>query len=104
MTRVDATVNYRDTTFAWPGLDGRFIDTFASRHTGLLRVDRGGTYTFSLKSDDGSELWLDGVRISEISFDGMAGSLVDMLDPSRRGVRRLQLDPATGLPRRRSWR
>ena len=48
--------------------------------------------------------WLDGVRISEISFDGMAGSLLDMLDPSRRGVRRLQLDPATGLPRRRSWR
>jgi hypothetical protein len=44
------------------------------------------------------------VRISEISFDGMAGSLLDMLDPSRRGVRRLQLDPATGLPRRRSWR
>jgi phospholipase C len=27
--------------------------------------------------------WLDGVRISEISFDGMAGSLLDMCCPPR---------------------
>jgi phospholipase C len=48
--------------------------------------------------------WLDGERISEISFDRKAGSLLDMLDLSRRVVRRLHLDPATGLPRHRSGR
>jgi phospholipase C len=48
--------------------------------------------------------WLDGARISEISFDRKAGSLLDMLDLSRPFVRRLQLDPATGLPSRRSGR
>jgi len=50
------------------------------------------------------DTWLGGARISEISFDRKAGSLLDMLDLARPGVRRLQLDPATGLPRRRSGR
>ena len=48
--------------------------------------------------------WLDGARISEISFDSKAGPLLDMLALSRPVVRRLQLDPTTGLPRRRSAR
>jgi phospholipase C len=44
--------------------------------------------------------WLDGARISEISFDGKAGSLLDMLNLARPVTRRLRLDPTTGLPRR----
>jgi len=48
--------------------------------------------------------WLGGARISEISFDRKAGSLLDMLDLSRPVVRRFKLDPATGVPRRRSAR
>src|SRR5262249_4217717 len=54
--------------------------------------------------------WLGGERISAISFDRIAGSLADMFDFSRPRIRRLPLDPATGLPRRpgrssadRSW-
>ena len=40
--------------------------------------------------------WLRGERISEISFDRIAGSLADMFDFSSPAMRRLLLDPATG--------
>jgi phospholipase C len=40
--------------------------------------------------------WLNGERISEISFDRKAGSLNDLFDFARPVMRRLQLDPTTG--------
>lgn len=40
--------------------------------------------------------WLKGERISEISFDRIAGPLTDMFDFSSPNLRRLLLDPATG--------
>jgi phospholipase C len=43
------------------------------------------------------DIWLDGARVSEISFDRRAGSLLDMFDLARRVTRRLRLDPTTGL-------
>jgi phospholipase C len=42
--------------------------------------------------------WLGGRRVSAISFDGIAGSIADMFDFTRPVMRRLMLDPATGLP------
>jgi phospholipase C len=45
------------------------------------------------------DIWLGGARVSEISFDRKAGSLLDMFDLARRVTRRLRLDPTTGLPR-----
>jgi phospholipase C len=42
--------------------------------------------------------WLRGERISPLSFDHIAGSLDDMFDFSRPHMRRLRLDPSTGLP------
>ena len=45
--------------------------------------------------------WLQGARVSEISFDRIAGSLDDFFDFSGRGeagARRLFLDPSTGQP------
>jgi phospholipase C len=42
--------------------------------------------------------WLNGERISEISFDRIAGTLDDMFDFSAPVVRRVFLDPATGQP------
>jgi phospholipase C len=42
--------------------------------------------------------WLGGQRISPISFDNIAGSLADMVDFAQPNMRRLWLDPATGLP------
>lgn len=44
--------------------------------------------------------WLGSQRISERSFDTIAGSLDDMFDYARPRMRRLLLDPETGLPQR----
>lgn len=41
--------------------------------------------------------WLDGERVSGLSFDRIAGPLDDMFDFSAPAMRRLLLDPATGL-------
>jgi phospholipase C len=41
--------------------------------------------------------WLDGERMSDISFDRIAGSLGDMFDFAKPRMRRLILDPAMGL-------
>ena len=69
--RVDANVNYASTSAAWAGLDSRFVDRFASRHTGYLRIVTPGSYTLYLSSDDGSKLWLDGEAV--INNDGVHG-------------------------------
>jgi phospholipase C len=45
--------------------------------------------------------WLGGERMSDISFDRIAGSLEDMFDFRKARMRTLFLDPATGLPRAR---
>jgi len=39
------------------------VDYVAAKYEGLLNVSSGGAYTFYLTSDDGSELYLDGVRV-----------------------------------------
>ena len=67
--RVDARLAYAPTDAPWHGLDGRFADTFAARHTGYLRVEAAGEYTLYLDSDDGSRLWLDGELL--IDNDGL---------------------------------
>ncbi len=60
VTRTDALIDYHPTRRPWAGLDGRFANTFASRHTGYLEVSTAGRYTLDLSSSDGSKLWLDG--------------------------------------------
>ena len=69
VTRTDALIDYRPTGSPWPGLDGRFANTFASRQTGYLEVDTAGRYTLDLRSSDGSKLWLDGKLL--INNDGL---------------------------------
>ena len=71
VVRVDATVNYPSTGSAWAGLDSRFGDTFATRHTGALNVQSNGAYTLYINSDDGSKLWLNGEEI--VNNDGLHG-------------------------------
>ncbi|KAJ9444721.1 putative heme-binding peroxidase [Diplonema papillatum] len=44
---------------------GFFVDNFASRHFGNLKIDVGGDYTFYTTSDDGSRLFIDGKKIVE---------------------------------------
>ncbi|ARE42355.1 Alkaline phosphatase (plasmid) [Rhodovulum sp. P5] len=46
-------------------------DHFAVLYHGAYLAEEAGTYRFSLKSDDGSELWIDGVRV--IDNDGLHG-------------------------------
>lgn len=71
VVRTDATLNYPATTGTWRGLDPRFQNTFAARHTGFLNVATAGDYTLYLRSDDGSKLWLDGALL--IDNDGRHG-------------------------------
>jgi phospholipase C len=44
--------------------------------------------------------WLNGERVSEMSFDRFAGSLDDMFQFSAPVMRRVLLDPATGTANR----
>ena len=69
--RIDENIgtDYRVNGYVWPGLDDRFADTFASRHTGFLKITKAGKYTFYLSSDDGSKLWIDGALV--IDNDGL---------------------------------
>lgn len=69
VARTDARVYYPATFGAWRGLDPRFIDTFATRHTGYLNVPRAGIYTLFVRSNDGSKVWLDGELV--IDNDGI---------------------------------
>lgn len=69
--RIDENIgtDYKINGYVWPGLDDRFADTFASRHTGFLKITKAGKYAFHLSSDDGSKLWIDGACV--IDNDGL---------------------------------
>jgi len=67
VTRIDPNINYPSTGTAWEGLDR--VDHFAARWTGSLRIDEAGTYTFKTRSDDGSQLRLNGVQV--VDNDGL---------------------------------
>lgn len=69
--RVDSVINYPSTNSAWTGLPGSMADTFGSRHSGAIRIDTAGAYTFYIESDDGSKMWLNDALI--INNDGLHG-------------------------------
>ena len=53
-TRIDPVVNYSNSNSQpWPGLSSSFADEFSSRHSGYVRIDIAGNYTFYVNSDDG---------------------------------------------------
>lgn len=56
------------------GLIGELKENYALRFSGYLRVPRAGRYTLYLTSDDGSNLWLDGIKV--IDNDGLHGAVV----------------------------
>ncbi|MDE4135094.1 PA14 domain-containing protein [Phaeobacter sp. QD34_3] len=57
-------------------LEGGPSNNFAVLYHGAYLAEAAGTYEFSLSSDDGSELWIDGVRV--IDNDGVStGRTVD---------------------------
>lgn len=71
VTRTDPQIAYASVSTAWSGLPSTMADTFASRHTGWLKIDTAGSYTLSINSDDGSRLFLDGAVL--INNDGLHG-------------------------------
>lgn len=65
------SVNYPTTGKAWPSF-GRRKDDFAVRWDGILRVRNfAKSYTFSIASDDGSKLYIDGSL--KVNNDGLHG-------------------------------
>ena len=71
LRRIDAQINYPSVSSEWTGLPSSMQETFASRHTGRIRIDSAGSYTFYLDSDDGSKLWLNNTLL--VNNDGLHG-------------------------------
>lgn len=62
MVRIDPQVYYPLTLYGWPGVGAQ--DFYIARWTGQLVIKQGGNYTFQLKSDDGSDILIDGARLN----------------------------------------
>ena len=61
--RHEPNIDWPSTQQAWSGLDSRFLDYWSARHTGIIHIPTAGNWTFYLRSDDGSKLWIDDVEI-----------------------------------------
>jgi hypothetical protein len=59
--RVDNTINFESTQEGFHGT--KLVDFFYVRWTGKIRAPKDGNYTFTLESDDGSRLFIDGKQI-----------------------------------------
>ena len=57
------SIDFPNTSAAWPGTDSRFKDCFAARFSGSLWLETPGDYVFHLGSDDGAALWIDGAAV-----------------------------------------
>lgn len=71
---IEDKINFALTSGSWVTTDGEdlgsnFIDSFAIRFRGRIQAPVEGTYTFSLTSDDGSALYIDGEQL--IDMDGL---------------------------------
>ncbi|MDP6324815.1 MAG: TIGR03790 family protein, partial [Candidatus Thalassarchaeaceae archaeon] len=62
-TRHEPNLDWPSTQSTWTGLDSRFLDYWSARHSGIIHVPTAGNWTFYLRSDDGSKLWIDGAEI-----------------------------------------
>jgi len=69
MQRIIPRVAYGNTAGKWKGYSQS--DNFAVRWSGILQISQSGNYRWSLKSDDGSKLHLDGKLV--INNDGLHG-------------------------------
>ena len=63
----------RSFTAGFPGVPGGLVEWFGIRFDSRLEVPAGGLYTFRLRSDDGSKLYIDGELV--VDNDGLHGSI-----------------------------
>ena len=61
--RLESSLQYNSMNAAYPGLDDRFKNNWGARFSGLIDIPETGNWTFFLTSDDGSELWIDGLSL-----------------------------------------
>jgi len=62
-------INYPLTEGYWIGLDNAFQNSFFARFRGHINVPLNGTYTFFVRSDDGSMLFVNGNNV--VNNDGV---------------------------------
>ena len=63
----------RSFTDGFPGVPGGLVEWFGIRFDSGLDVPSAGTYTFRLRSDDGSKLYIDGALV--VDNDGLHASI-----------------------------
>eukprot|EP01062_Namystynia_karyoxenos_P068828 TRINITY_DN6391_c0_g1_i1.p1 TRINITY_DN6391_c0_g1~~TRINITY_DN6391_c0_g1_i1.p1 ORF type:complete len:871 (+),score=197.59 TRINITY_DN6391_c0_g1_i1:71-2683(+) len=61
VARVDPALSYAVTTQGWRGIPAG--QNFASRWLGTVVLEKSGNVTFTLSSDDGAMLWIDGFLV-----------------------------------------
>lgn len=64
-------IDYPATTEAWPGAPTNLTDRFVSSFSGYLYALESAAYEFTLKSDDGAIVWIDGEEA--VNHDGSHG-------------------------------
>ena len=67
VTRVDKVINFESTMEKFYGT--QLVDFFYIRWNGTISIPKDGSYTFTLESDDGSRLFIDGKQV--IDHDGL---------------------------------
>ena len=61
--RIEPHLSHGSSNNPYSGLDDRFKQDWGARFSGLIDVPDTGNWTFYLNSDDGSELWMNGVSL-----------------------------------------
>jgi uncharacterized protein (TIGR03790 family) len=70
--RTETSLAYSSSGNPYVGLDERFNTNWGARFSGLIEIPEAGNWTMYLNSDDGSELWIDGVSaIQNYAMHGM---------------------------------
>jgi hypothetical protein len=74
LVRVDAQVNFRATQGEFYGT--KLANDFVVRWTGIIRVETPGQYTFGLRSDDGSRLYIG----DNLVIDNVKGKPMELVE------------------------
>ena len=77
--RTETSLAHSSSNNPYSGLDDRFKNNWGARFSGLIDIPETGNWTLYLNSDDGSELWIDGVSaIQNYGSHGMREHSVTM--------------------------